>query len=174
MNAFESNRGLFNYRQVKPFDALVARALVEALVYLFVFIIFIIAGDALGFDAAIGDYMGLSLILILLLCFSFSCGLLCAVIGTFAETFIKVVEMIMRPLFFCSGIFFSAAIIPENYRWYFFLNPLLHFLELVREYYFADFQSQGASHLYVIVWTISAAVLSLWLYVRLKNRILAS
>jgi capsular polysaccharide transport system permease protein len=174
MDAFESNRGLFNYRQVKPIDALVARALVESLVYLSVFITFIIAGKALGFDAAIDDFIGLSLILLTLLCFSFSCGLLCAVIGTFTENFKKVVGIIMRPLFFCSGIFFSVAIIPEKYRWIFLLNPVLHFLELIRTHYFAAYQTQGARHLYVMVWTVGVAVLSLWLYVRLKNRILAS
>jgi len=43
MAAFEANQGLFNYRQVKPFDTLVTRCLVECVVYLLVFIILALA-----------------------------------------------------------------------------------------------------------------------------------
>ena len=174
MQAFEANRGLFNYHQVKPIDTLIARALVESLLYLIVFILFILAGHALGFDAFIEDLNGLIFILIFLLIFSFSCGLFCAVIGSFAQTFKKIVGIMMRPLFFCSGIFFAITVVPEKYRWIFLLNPVLHFLELIRTYYFAAFQTQGASHLYVIYWTVGVSVLSLWLYVRLQNRILTT
>jgi capsular polysaccharide transport system permease protein len=174
MNAIEANQGLFNYRQVKPIDTLIARTIVESLVYLIAFILFILAGHGLGFDASIGDLIGLIFILFFLLIFSFSCGLLCAVIGSFAETFQKVVGIMMRPLFFCSGIFFAVAVVPEKYRWLFLLNPVLHFLELIRTYYFASFHSQHASHLYVLSWTVGMSALSLWLYVRLKYRILTT
>jgi len=174
MAAFESNRGLFNYRQVKPIDALIARAILESLVYAIVFSIFIFAGMAMGFDAAIDNFIGLTAILTILLIFSFSCGLLCAVIGSFTETFNKIVSISMRPLFFCSGIFFAVAIVPEKFRGMLLLNPILHFLELTRTYYFASFQTQGASHWYVIYWTIGVTLPALWLYSRLKNRILAS
>jgi capsular polysaccharide transport system permease protein len=174
MDAFESNRGLFNYRQVKPIDTLIARVLVESLVYLVVFVIFILAGHALGFDAAIQDVIGLGLILLLLLCFAFSCGLVCAVIGSFAESFNKVVKISMRPRFFTTGLFFSIGMIPEKYRWILLLNPVLHFLELVRSSYFAAFQTQGASPWYAMYWTMGASALGLWLYLRLKDRILTT
>ncbi len=174
MAAFESNQGLFNYRQVKPFDALVTRCLVECLVYFLVFLILVATGMALGFDAHIHDVLGLSLILLLLVWFSFSMGLLFAVIGTFAENFKKVVGIITRPLFFASGIFFSASMVPPQYREIMLLNPLLNFLELIRSHYFAAFQSQGASYLYIIAWTMGSSLLGLWLYNHLKDRIVAS
>lgn len=174
MAAFESNQGLFNYRQVKPFDALVTRCLVECLVYFLVFLILVAAGMALGFDAVIHDFLGLSLILLLLVWFSFSMGLLFAVIGTFSESFKKVVNIMTRPLFFTSGIFFSVSMVPPQYREILLFNPLLNFLELIRGHYFATFQSQGASYLYIIVWTMGSSLLGLWLYTHLKDRIVAS
>lgn len=174
MAAFEANKGLFNYRQVKPFDALVTRCLVECLVYLIVFLILVAAGMALGFDAKIHDFLGLSLILLLLVWFSFSLGLVCAVIGTFAETFKKVIGIMMRPLFFTSGIFFSAAMLPARYRDILLFNPLLNFLELIRSHYFATYRAVGASYLYIIGWTMGSCLLGLWLYTRLKTRIVAS
>jgi capsular polysaccharide transport system permease protein len=174
MAAFGSNQGLFNYRQVKPFDALVTRCLVECLVYCIVFLILVAAGMALGFDAAIHDFLGLTLILLLLVCFSFGMGLLCAVIGSFAENFSKLVGLMMRPLFFSSGIFFSVSMVPPPYDEILLLNPLLNFLELIRGHYFAAFEPQGASYLYIIAWTMGSNLLGLWLYTHLKDRIVAT
>ncbi len=174
MVAFEANQGLFNYRQVKPFDTLVTRCLVECIVYLFVFLILVAAGMALGFDAAIHDFLGLMLILLLLVCFSFGFGLICAAIGTFSENFQKVIGVVIRPLLFISGIFFAVSMIPDQYQGLMLINPLLHFLELIRAHYFEAFQSQGASYLYVIAWTMGSCFLGLWLYTHLKDRIVMS
>jgi capsular polysaccharide transport system permease protein len=174
MAAFKSNQGLFNYRQVKPFDALVTRCLVECLVYLVVFLILLFIGMALGFNGAIHDFLGLSSILLLLVCFAFSMGLSCAVIGTFSENFENVIGIMMLPLFFTSGIFFTAAMLPVNIREVLLFNPMLHFLELIRTHYFETFQSQDASYAYIIGWTMSGCFIGLWLYTRLKNRIVMS
>lgn len=174
MNAFEANAGLFNYRQVKPIDTLLARALVESIVYLLVFMIFMAIGQALGYQAAVHNLLGLLLTLLHLLLFSFSLGLLYAVIGSFSDNFKKVAGIIMRPLFFSSGIFFAVDMVPEKYKWMLLWNPVLHFLELIRTEYFETFQTHDASHIYTLYWTISLAAMSLWLYTRLKNRILAS
>ena len=80
----------------------------------------------------------------------------------------------MRPLFFSSGIFFSIAMVPEKYQWILLLNPVLHFLELIRTHYFAAYQTQGGSYLYVAYWTVGLSVFSLWLYLRLKKKILTT
>ncbi|MCP4748910.1 MAG: ABC transporter permease [Desulfobacteraceae bacterium] len=174
MAAFEANRGLFNYRQVKPIDPLIARVFVEGLVYFTVFLLFMSLGKFLGFDAAIDDIFGLSLILAQLLFFSFSFGLLCAVIGTFSENYTKIIKIMLRPLFFSSGIFFTVATVPDKYKWLLLWNPILHFMELIRTYYFAAFQTQDASRIYTIFWTVGVSILALWLYSKLKNKIIAS
>lgn len=174
MVAFQSNIGLFNYRQVKPIDTIIARAMVECLIYFFVFIIFIIIGSALGFTAEIDNIPGLILIIAELIVFGFSFGLLCAVIGTFSDNFPKVISLMMRPLFFSSGIFFAVDSVPVQFKWILLLNPVIHFLELVRTEYFAAFTSQSADPLYIMYWTLTTVILSLWLYTKLQNRIIAS
>jgi capsular polysaccharide transport system permease protein len=143
MQAFKANQGLFNYRQVKPIDTLVARCMVECLIYFVVFLIFVAAGMLLGFDAAIDDILGLGMVFTLFVCFSFSTGLLCAVIGSFSEGFENTIQIMMRPLFFASGIFFAVSIVPVKFRWILLLNPVLHFLELIRTHYFATFLFRG-------------------------------
>ena len=173
-SAFQSNRGLFNYRQVKPIDTLIARALVECLVYFFVFVLFMIIGAMIGFDAGVDNLPRLVLVLGELSLFAFSLGLLNAVIGTFSENFPKVIGLIMRPLFFTSGIFFAVESVPEQFRWILLLNPLLHFLEKIRSAYFAAFDSPYTDSLYMLAWTVCFTVTALWLYVKLQNRIIAS
>jgi capsular polysaccharide transport system permease protein len=174
MTAFEANRGLFNYRQVKPIDSFIARALVECLVYFTVFVAFMAAGRLLGFQAVVADVFSLCLIIAVFILFSFGFGLLCAVVGSFSENFKKVVGLIMRPLFFSSGIFFTISVVPEKFQAILLVNPLLHFLELIRSYYFETLRSPHANPVYVLCWTIAVLFLSLWLYEKLQKKILAS
>ncbi|MCP3942068.1 MAG: ABC transporter permease [Desulfobacteraceae bacterium] len=174
MNAFEANQGLFVYKQVKPVDTLISRLLVECLLYLIVVCVFIIAGYLLGFRVAIDNIPGLAAILFLFILFTFSTGLLFAVVGNFSENFKKVVGLIMRPMFFMSGIFFSVQDVPEKFRDLLLLNPCLNFLELIRTEYFAAFNSQHASLLYIVSCTLVISLLSLWLYSKLEKRIIAS
>jgi len=44
-----------------------------------------------------------------------------------------------RPLFFTSGIFFTAEMIPSEIRQYLLYNPLLHMIEIVRSAFFDYF-----------------------------------
>lgn len=41
----------------------------------------------------------------------------------------NMLELILRCFFFLSGIFFSASKIPEEYKFYFYLNPLANLIE---------------------------------------------
>ena len=51
--AVNANQGLFNYRQVRPIDAILARTLLEVLVFSGVMLIFIALFWWFGFDATI-------------------------------------------------------------------------------------------------------------------------
>lgn len=110
MNAFQANKGLFNYRQVKPIDTLFTRVIVECLVYGIVFVLFMIIGGQLGFQGYAHDPFNLLLTFVGLIAFSFFFGLTGAVLAMFSETFPKIIGLINRPLFFASGIFFSCRI----------------------------------------------------------------
>ena len=174
MMSFQANKGLFNYRQVKPIDTLLARCLVECIVHLVVFVILVIVGMLIGFDAAIDDIMGLCLIMLLLVWFSFSLGLVFAMIAFFSETIQNVISFIMTPMLFLSGVIFPISVMPAKYHDILFLNPMLHFIELIRVHYFAVYHSQDASYFYIFCWIIGSCFLGLWLYSRLNQRVLMS
>jgi capsular polysaccharide transport system permease protein len=174
MNAFTSNIGLFNYRQVKPIDALIARSIAECLIYFIVYLILIGVATIMGYQTGIEDMVGLGFTIAMFIWFSFSMALVFAVIGAFSDGFKSMVIISQRPLLLASGVFFAASAVPEKYRWILLLNPVLHFLELIRSYYIDGFFSKDASFLYVFFWTVGSFGLGLWLYVNLKEKILSS
>ncbi len=174
MNAFNANQGLFNYRQVKPIDTIIARVIVELLVLFIVLILLMIAGHFLGFRVEIDNIPGFGLILFEFIIFSFGLGLLCAVIGNFSNNFQKIVTLIMRPLYFSSGIFYAVEIIPEKFRWMILLNPVIHFIEFFYSYYFSAFNSPYADHYYILFWTVIPLLAGLWLYDKLRIQIITS
>ena len=157
MSAVSANSGLFGYRQVKPMDAFITRAILEWLIYLSTYIIFLCLAAWAGLEVAIEDPLGVIAALFLL--FLFSCGLaltLCVVVTQFPEIQ-KFLPVVLRPLYFMSGIFFTLEMVPHEYRGYLLWNPILHANELSRVAMFKTFETAGANWEYLI----SCAILSL-------------
>ena len=174
MVAFEANKGLFVYRQVKPIDALLARALVECLIYLSVLLVFMVAGDVMGYDISVfsipllvGAFAGV-------LAFGFFLGLAGAIASHFSENVPKVIGLIMRPLFYSSGIFFTISTVPEKFRGLLLLNPMLQWNEVVRAAYFHTYSAEYVSPSYLGGWLLVSAFGSLWFYTKLQERVIAS
>jgi capsular polysaccharide transport system permease protein len=83
MSAFNSNRGLYAYKQVKPIDGLIARVLVEILISAIIALIFLFVALYMGRDICVED-LGMVLFgFIWLIVFAFGFGLFIAVIGVF-------------------------------------------------------------------------------------------
>lgn len=168
MCAAEANKGLFNYRQVKPIDAMIARLMLEGIIFLFVYILLIFGAGWLGYDVRIRDPLGLIAIYALLYLFSFGIGVIACVVSTLYNESKKFIPIILRPLYFLSGIFFSISMIPQKYWHYFLWNPLLHFIELSRMSFFASFNTPAGSINYIAFCTLAALILGLSLY-RIKR-----
>lgn len=174
LNAVESNIGLFNYQRVKPFDVFTARAMLELLI-------------ALGTAAAIfpGLYLvgytftwnsTLMVIAVVGTMFLMSCGLglICAIIGPLWQESKKTVPVMIRPLFFISGIFFPASAVPPGIRDYAMINPLLHFTDLIRGAMFSQYTSHEGSLYYVTCWAMGCLLVGLFVYRRFRVTVVTS
>ena len=108
------------------------------------------------------------------LLYVFGCGmaLLSCLIATSYGEVQKIIPMILRPLYFISGIFFALSNIPSDYRIYFLWNPMLHALELIRDACFASFETVGGSWLYLSLFSVSVLCLGLALYRQNANHLL--
>ncbi len=165
MDAIESNRGLFSYRQVKPLDTLLSRACVEALMNLLVYAFTLGILAWLGYSvmpAAPLEMIGVNLILILL---GTGFGVLSAVVSHERPRLRSFIRMLMMPLFFASGVIFQVDLLPREYLDWLLLNPLLHLVELSRHAFIPAYvPAEGVNALYPFVFTLVLGALAMLLY----------
>jgi len=149
MEAVSGNAGLFAYRQVKPMDAMIARSLLETLVYVFVF--FCVLGtlawfgmkflpdDPLLFLAAVGVNIMLG----------FGLGEVCLVLTHGRPNAKSVVRLLSMPLYLLSGILIPLKTFPPDVLWWLMLNPAAGLVEMERSAYYAEYiPAKGASLTY--------------------------
>lgn len=171
MSAFESNQALFLYAQVKPIHTIFARVLVEFLVFIFISIFFLTIGWYFHSEIVPFDLLGVMFAVIFFMIFAFSLGLLFAVIGSFYETFKKIINLIFTPILFLSALFYTVDSLPPTAREYILYNPIVHFVELVRGSYIEVLHTNYVDFEYMFLWTIIPLFLGLYFYIKAERKI---
>lgn len=174
LTAVESNLGLFNYQRVKPFDVAFSRLLLELLIVLGTAMVIFPGLYYLGYRFTINEPLRVVWIIACLLGMSFGIGLMLCVLGPLWQEAKKVVPVVIRPFFFISGIFFSASMLPNGVRELALLNPLLHFVELMRASLFVEYESHEGSLFYVFAWALGCLFVGMWLYRLFRVKIVTS
>ncbi len=141
MNGISGNRALLSYPQVFPLDILVARTLLNAAVYCTTLGILLLIANLSGYNLSLHDPMSMLIVIILAPLLGFSVGLLCAAFNVMWPTTRLLVPMVVRILFFTSGIFFSVESAPLYVRNILFYNPISHLIELLRNAMSAGYES---------------------------------
>lgn len=164
-DSIPANRGLFNYRQVKPADTLVARALVETMLHLGVLLALLTGLGWVGYQwwpVRPIEFIG---VLALLLSFSLGVALVIAV-GTLRRPKVRaMVGVLFFPLYLLSGVIFPVQSLPPGVRAWLAWNPLLHFVDLARSNFIANYHPLPEVYFgYPAAWTLSALALGLALY----------
>jgi capsular polysaccharide transport system permease protein len=174
IGAIDANKGLFNYRPVKPIDTVISRAFLELVIYLTVYIFLMACVWAVGEEFVLLDMIKLASSWLLLFLFSCSIGLIVMTIGNiFAETH-KILPILLKPLYFISGIMFPLQSIPEDYWPFLLWNPILHAVELSREAIIPGYISAGVSMSYLAMITLCTLFISLAIYRTREEAMLTS
>ena len=134
VTAIEANRGLLSYRPVRPIDTLLSRVLLESLIILVTYAITLAGVALMGESFTLNRLLEVGLIFILIVLFSTGVGCFFMVLGEAFPESEKILPVLLRPLYFMSGVMFSPAIVPTEYRWLIDWNPMLHAMELLRHY----------------------------------------
>ena len=170
MSADKALRSLSNFRQISLFDIVFARTVISFLV-----------GVTAGLVIAVGMYWIIGLnplpdrILEVLVAiftmslFAMATGLVFCLIQDVAKEIGKIVDFMTMPLLFLSAVFYPMTAIPEPYRSLLALNPLVHPMEIIREYWFVRYESPVADPQYWASWIIGSLFLAMMLY-RLRWR----
>ncbi len=160
----QSNTALFSYRQVSPIDPLITRLIIELATFFIVYIIILAVMFWLGFDVWPQDLLALIFASLLLLFLAVGLALCLSVAILFWKDASKILTMAMRPMFFVSGIFFCATMIPQQFWYLFSWNPIFHAIELSRDAFFISYETPVGSWLYLGLLTLGFNVLGLMLY----------
>jgi len=127
--AIDSNRALFSYRQVKPIDTVLVRGMLEmvlgmAIIGAVAFGLMMLGHDITPFDplALLGAFFGLWLL-------GVAWGLVVSAMAEVVPEVRQMINLLLRPIYFISAVMFPITNIPEPYRDWLLLNPIVHGLD---------------------------------------------
>ncbi|MEN0580327.1 ABC transporter permease [Phytobacter palmae] len=174
VGAIEANQGLFNYRPVKPIDTIIARAILETLICVVVYILLMTGVGLAGENFSINGFITLVVCWLLLVILSCGIGLIFMVLGKIFPETEKFLPIMIKPLYFISCIMFPLHSIPKDYWPYLLWNPLVHAVELSREAVFQGYESKGVSLNYLAMITLIVFFIGLALYRNREEAMLTS
>lgn len=175
MQAIEANRGLFGYRQVKPLDPLLSRAVLETLLYSVVYLMTLGTLGWLGFQVLPAHPLQWLFVGALLVGSGFGLGLLFAVLTDEFPNVRSLIGVAFLPLYLVSGIIFPVAAVPPQILPWLLWNPVLHAIELSRGHFFPQYHVlPEVSTFYVAAFTLIVLALAMSLYRVRRHSLLAS
>ena len=129
MSAVSGNRSLLTFPQVTPVDLMISRTIITWTTELVSALILIAIGILLGMPFYLTNFGGLLTILLLTPLLGLGLGMTLASLAVLCPTLEKIVPMGMRILFFTSGLFYSATMLPSYVLQYLWYNPMLQIIE---------------------------------------------
>lgn len=82
-------------------------------------------------------------------------------LGNYSEAFPRSQGIVLRPMFYISGIFYIANELPLNVREILSWNPLFHAIEILREGMFAGYESVMATPVVPLTWIVVMSAIGL-------------
>ena len=133
-----ANKSLLYYPQVKIIDLIIARAYLEIALTFFVFTVLLLVNHIFFEMVVIKDILNVITSLILVWLFSLSMGIVFLNLISIFQSADKILQALQRPLFWTSGLFFTAQELSGPIREFLLYNPVLHFIEMIRFYFFIE------------------------------------
>ena len=131
-NAVGANRALFAYRQVMPIDALLVRAYLEGFITTLITIVLGVGGSFFGTSLLPSDPLTTVVVLFGLWLLGLGYGLVTSVASELIPKVSVVLGIVSTFLMLSSGVMLPVNNIPDPYRGWLLINPLLHGTEAVR------------------------------------------
>ena len=173
MTAVEPNRSLLTFPQVTPVDLVFARALLEVATLMVVFVLLLVGAVAVLGPFEIENPLGVVAWLITAGLLGLGYGALFGALSPMFPALERLVPaLFVRPLFFISGIFFTAEILPTGLRDLAMINPLLNISELLRSAFFPNFESPHDDMGYTLIFALATVFLGLVTHRAMRKKIL--
>lgn len=130
--AISANQALFAYRQVKPIDTALVRAVLEAFLNIIISTVLLVGIALIGHAALPVDPLAVMEALLGMWLVGLGFGLVSSVAIQLIPELGRVVNLIMMPMYMISGVMFPVSAVPQPYRDWLLLNPVAHGVEAAR------------------------------------------
>ncbi len=162
MTAVKANSSLLTYPAVRHLDLHIARFVLETVTFS------VIIGVILGTHGilfpelfAVPDPLRVLAGLLGCALLGFGAGLLLASAAVLFPSVERVQSAILRPLFWISGVFFTANGLPPAARELLMWNPVLHAVEIIRDGFFSTYRSEHSDPTYLALWIVAMIAMGL-------------
>lgn len=156
------SKPLLQYPAVSFIDAIISRSVLALMTQIVVFYV-VISGILVIYDPHVtieAQMVALSLAMAAVL--GGGVGVLnCLLISVF-PVWQRVWNILHRPMFIISGIFFIFESIPEPYRSILWFNPLVHIIGIMRKAFYPTYDANYASPAYVFAFGLIGLVIGLF------------
>ncbi|MCK5917834.1 MAG: ABC transporter permease [Cocleimonas sp.] len=155
MNALESNRVLLSYPHVTPFDVMVGRIILEvaAQIVVFSFVLLILAAQNF-WDMQVASTMSVIMVILVGTALGAGLGLVNAVLAYNFPSYANIFGLVMRPMYFLSGIFFVVGYMSTDIQNIMYYNPVAHLIEWFRSAMYMGYESTFLDMQYLLNFTL--------------------
>ena len=168
MSAVRANQALLTFPQVTELDLMIARVVVVWGTQRICAVVILIVVVSIGQVAELRNPGTLAATLLFAPLLGIGMGLVFASLARLWPTLERLVPIVMRFLFFASGVFFQVSELPARFSDILLLNPVSQIIEWQRYGFSASSAAPMHSIAYIVVWCLSSLCLGLLLerYVR--------
>lgn len=133
MQAVNANKALFAYKQIKPLDTVIARCIVEVMIYLCIYFLFMVVMRIwFNMDLFMAEPLRWISVLLISIIFSFALGLLFCMLIEILPEFATFVSIFFMLIYFVSGAMFPIWNFPEEVLSVILWNPFVHIIDELR------------------------------------------
>lgn len=154
MMGVSANKPLLGYPQVMPIDISISRIILEVATLFVVMIFFLAVGLYMGVTIKIDSFLTIMSVVGLLILLGTGIGLINSALMHYFPSYGNLYSALSRPMYFMSGVFFTANFLSPRVYELIDFNPLLHLIEWFRTGFYASFDSR----LYDAEYTVSVTL----------------
>ncbi len=142
-NSVRANKTLLIFPQVRLMDLLIARLSIEITVYVGSFFAIFFTLWLFGYPVRIENFNHLLLGSLALCSLGLATGIFFIPIVALFPALQHVMKIMLRVLYFVSGVMYSIEIVPAEYQRYMLYNPLVHVIYYIRQSMFVEIPAKG-------------------------------
>lgn len=137
--AIVQNRSVFELGAIKPPDTIIARTVVEYLIWMFILSLFLIGIHRLMRMEVIADFQGFVIALLSNLFFCLGLSMFNGTVGVLVPIWWRIWKIATIPLLAMSGVIYVPMTMPPEIQAIIYWNPFLHCIEGLRDSTYLDY-----------------------------------